>query len=362
MFTSALMHAARGMAKPLIIMTDLEPDDMLALKLLAARGYGCPLLLVGEGDPEVKRRRANAYAPMLNWPARAWAGAPSSKLFPGEVDAPPAQRALTAALEGVPTPPTEEELLAALEAYGLAVPDAKLLCLKPPRELQALWESAQESTREGIPKARLLAAFARLTLVMYGSFNLRTLGYERTLWMVAPETPFRRVVLYESMGGTAEGVKNINQQTVPIGALWADRGGSTSGGVYADYDACLRAACSLWDEDIIRDCRETCAATEAGRAAGDAEAVASWDRNYACLVAVEANKGNQFVAADPVLAVLMDDHAFDAYLKPVDITFDKAKTLYPAVAPATATDPRVFKYVGVPWEAVVEAMRVLERV
>ena len=357
MFVSALMHAVRGMAKPLIIMTDLEPDDMLALKLLAARGYGCPLLLAGEGDPEVKRRRARAYAPMLNWPARAWAGAPSSKLFPGEVDAPPAQRALTAALEGAPTPPTAEELLAALEAYGLAVPDAKLLCLKPPRELQALWESAQGGARGDIPKARLLAAFARLTLVVYGSFNLRALGYERSLWMVAPETPFKRVVLYESLGGTAEGVKNINPQTVPIGALWADRDG-----MYQEYDACLRAACSLWDEDIIRDCRETCAATEAGRAAGDAEATATWDRNYACLVAVEANKGHQFVAADPVLAVLMDDHAFDAYLKPVDISFDRSKSPYPAVAPATATDPRVFKYVGVPWEAVVEAMRVLERV
>ncbi len=36
---------------PIIIMTDLEPDDMLALEIYRRRNYTCSLMIVGEGNP-----------------------------------------------------------------------------------------------------------------------------------------------------------------------------------------------------------------------------------------------------------------------------------------------------------------------
>jgi hypothetical protein len=86
---------------------------------------------------------------------------------------------------------------------------------------------------------------------------------------------------------------------------------------------------------------------------GDAHATATWKRNDSCRTAVRANFGRQFVAADAVLAALLDNAAAGEYLLPVAVDF--AVTPYPPTSRVPAPPPashKLWKYVGVPWDLV----------
>jgi len=86
-------------------------------------------------------------------------------------------------------------------------------------------------------------------------------------------TPFTSVILYESHGGCD--ARNINPRTSAI----------DFDGLETTEDPFLRemrAVMIAWDEDVLRDCDESCAEAEAGRDAGDARAAEAWRRNDAC--------------------------------------------------------------------------------
>ncbi len=68
---------------------------------------------------------------------------------------------------------------------------------------------------------------------------------------------------------------------------------------------------------------------------------------------MRANFGRQFVAADAVLAALLDNDAAGEYLVPVAVDF--AVTPYPPTSRVPAPPPashKLWKYIGVPWDLV----------
>ncbi len=76
------------------------------------------------------------------------------------------------------------------------------LCLKPPRELAALLDEQPDVAQR-----------------VFATVNIRQLAPGSAAALLnADVSPFTRVELYESHGGTAEGVKNINPRNVPRAA------------------------------------------------------------------------------------------------------------------------------------------------
>lgn len=315
------------MSQNIVLFTDAEPDDMLAISVLAARGFKCVLCVVGEGNPIEKAARVGTYITAAN----LWhddehvliTGCASSKLFPGE----------TAVHDGYvfDIAAFHETLKRVVETHGVTT----VVCLKPPRELLAYCKHMPEGT----------AILSTLHLAIYGSFNVRQLtaaGAARNdlaaMLLNADETPFASVIVYESYGGTAEGHSNINPTTCP--SFFAN---ARPGLLSTDME--------VWDADILRDCDESCAAAEAS---GDKE---SWKRNNSCRVAVRANLNRQFVAADPVLAALLHNETAESYLTPVSIDF--GTTPYPAIIISRPPSGKVRKFVNVPWAVVSDVLAVV---
>lgn len=268
---------------PCVVMTDLEPDDVAALYVLAHRGFEFTAVVVGEGNVQAKVRRARELVRLLGFDdeeCRVLPGLPSSKLFPGEK-----------AEEADDADESEAPPVDAFLNDLTFMPEPLLICLKPPTEVLAALQRQPE---------RCTALFADTTLAIYGSYNLRSLGYEATVPLVSSATtPFARVLLYESHGN---GVPNLNPRTVPGWATWMERN--------PVFQAVFRSVCKTWDDDIVRDCDESCAEEEAKDGFDAAAPSARWHRNDKCRVAVRANCGNQCVPADVVLALLLFNDAF----------------------------------------------------
>jgi hypothetical protein len=329
-----------------VIATDCEPDDELALGVLRARGFtNVSGVVVGEGCVGSKMRRATQYVSQLNWnKAIVLPGLPSEKLFPGETAAsatshPESAHTATATATDASAAFSVDDFLATMEA---AADEPTLVCLKPPREILA-------ALREQPERAR--AAFARTTLAAYGSFNFRTLGYSATVPLIASETtPFKRVYYLESHGN---GVPNLNPSTAPALPTWLTR-------QWPDFAAGLRATCAAWDADILRDCDESCAEEEAKeRAAGLAEHTDRWKRNNKCRLAVQANQGQQFVPADPVLALVLHNDAFPA--QPMRIVHSGNDAQYPTISllsaeEAAASSWKTYTWKGLEGATVIEAL------
>ncbi len=320
---------------PCVVLTDCEPDDELACAVLRAREFECRGLVVGEGRVRDKLARAQQYVEQLAWKSPfgnntdVLPGLASSKLFPGEVVATD-----VAALD----PPFDaSKFLAALEAAG---PSPTLICLKPPREILAALEQQPERAR---------AVFARTTLAAYGSFNFRALGYSRTIPLIQSETtPFRRVYYYESHGNM---VPNLNPVTAPNLKSWATR-------QWASFADAMHVTCAAWDAHILEDCNLSCREEEvAALAHGHNQLSARWERNDKCRREVAANKGYQFVPADPVLALVLFNPEFPA--TPMRVTHSGVDADYPAIhllAPEEAAQCKTYTWKHLDGTAVIHAL------
>jgi hypothetical protein len=315
---------------PTVVLTDLEPDDVQALGILARRWpiFDVRTVLVGEGNPTAKVAVARDLLAALQYKdVRVAPGCASTKLFPGE-------EVLKGNADDAPYD-AANALLAALEAAG---PAPVLVCLKPPREMQVALAEFPD---------RAVKVFGRTTLVMYGSFNLRALGYSHTLPLVQDATtPFQRVLLYETHA--CRGVPNLNPRTVPGLEGWFARWRPA-------FAALLWQRCRVWDADILRDCIETCASEELEGRRGSP----LWARNDKCRAEVEAHAGRQFVPADGVLALMAFNPRFDAYCHPVAITHDGVDGHYPAWKwpVADAARAKVFAWRDVPGDTVVQELQ-----
>jgi hypothetical protein len=312
-----------------VVAVDCEPDDELALGVMRARGLQVTALVVGEGNVDAKRARAAKYAERLGWPAAVLVrGVPSAKLFPGEAPM-PADAA----------PFSVDAFLWALESAG---PDPTLVCLKPPREILAALEQQPVRAR---------AVFARTTLAAYGSFNFRTVGYSRTMPLVSEDTPFKRVLYYESHGNA---VPNLNPSTAPRVRSWLTKS-------WPSFAADMHATCTAWDTDILRDCDESCAEEEAAASltAEPNRRSDRWRRNDKCRTDVRAHTGAQFVPADPVLALLLDNPAFPP--APAVMSHSGSDGQYPTLRLIARGDPaaettKLFTWQGIGAAQVVGAL------
>lgn len=313
--------------KNVCVATDLEPDDMLALAVLKARGFHIRYGIVGEGDPEAKSPRFAAYTEALGFPVRdsdILEGCPSDKQFPGEqVPAYPG-----------PKPKHTFTFFESMVDAGVT----HVMYLKPPRELMVMWTTNR-------PRAQAL--FSRIHLAIYGSFNLRTIGYVATAWITDPDTPFASVRLYQNVNGCLDRdgapVKNLNPITCPE--------------FFARYSPTSQLAqvMSTWDKDVVDDCHKTCRELGDPEQLKDAAAKARWHRNAECAAQVSAYFGRQFVAADPVLACAVWDPVIEATASvcvPVVITHPEDKP-YPVVTDLEPDNPcRVKLYRGLPLSMV----------
>ena len=326
---------ATAFKTPFVVLTDLEPDDMLALAALTSRtDIQVACVVGGEGNPATKLARLAAYRDkglFRDTSPALFAGCASAKLFPGET-APPAD---AAAFDADAFLTCIEAAVADSTANGSV---AVLLVLKPPRELNACLAAFPERTRD---------AFSAMHCALYGSFNVRCMAGESD-WLLLPDSPFQKTLLFESFGGFSNGCSNINASTAqPILAALLARSRDF-------YEDVLQTA-RIWDEDVVRDCDETCARIAQGPLCTSPEACAAWERNDACRRAVRANMGNQFVAADPVLVVALQA-AFDQWLEP--ITWSKAAGApYPTITRRDTTDTStgLWMYRNMDWATFVAA-------
>jgi hypothetical protein len=311
-----------------VLLTDLEPDDLLAIGVLAARGYKCGAMIVGEGSPAAKFARMSHTGILgeLGWRGmQVIEGGASAKLFPGE--SPSDCHLDVAALK----------LLEVLEkqTYGADASGAgaTVVCLKPPREILRALELNRELA---------MRVFARTTLVLYGSFNLRTMPID-VYSLIDHMTPFKRVELYESHMN--RGVQNLNPASVggvEVMTQWLSQ--------KPLFAAEMWHVCKLWDADVLRDCEESCREEEhAGRRDS-----ARWHRNDKCRTDVRKNEGMQFVPADPIVTLVFDNPHFASYLTPVNIQRPLQQGSYHQIE--TAESSKVLAWMHLDGSAVVKAL------
>ncbi len=301
---TALMGVPVPKTVPFIVMTDLEPDDMLALAVLKRRGFQPTVIIAGEGCAHNKAIRARQYADDLGWlDTFVVCGNDSDKVFPNEcADLDASQKDAThyGSRINFPFASDTADIEVNVLQRGLRGPsgvaEPTVLCLKPPRELVMLESGGRKDEAHRL--------FKKLRLVLYGSFNLREVGYEPVLhWLNPGTTPFKQVVLYENYGGMAGGTKNLNPATVsPCASPVLSCGMEV-------YEERLRVVAREWDMYILQDCEATCKQIEKENPdwATNAEDNARWTRNHTCASSVRENLGRQIVAADPILALIMDN-------------------------------------------------------
>lgn len=221
----------------LVIATDLEPDDLLAMRFLAdaLRAASKCVVLVGEGNLS-KRAICEALLKEIGVVAQVIEGQRSDKDFP---------LAMLRVFRGHPQgeqseqTPLEEGVNQLLLQTRLRDSSAPLvICLKPPRELLALTKDVQQ----------------KLTLVCYGSFNFRALGALAADWQVLVNTCFKETLVYESFRATGaeNSLSNQNSGLFDCALKMAQRNDASS-----PFWAAFFEAVRIWNKHIAVDCLET---------------------------------------------------------------------------------------------------------
>jgi len=172
-----------------VVLTDLEPDDMLALAILTSRDdLRVPLIVAGEGNPLTKLQRLLTYERLGLFQAvdtytKLMQGCDSSKLFPGETAVPEPNTCFDANAFLLEL----ESIIAA--TCNVAISRPFLVVLKPPRELCACLDAFPE---------RAAALFCQFNCALYGSYNIRCMNGAADWMLDASKHAFARMVLYES--------------------------------------------------------------------------------------------------------------------------------------------------------------------
>lgn len=307
-----------------IVMTDLEPDDMVAIIMFLEhlKKRECtrtiPLMfLLGEGgqskEPIMSSMlRRGQYAAWFKHMCVA-DGQLSDKDYPETMFA----------AWGV-QPSMRSNVRIGVDALYGQLRFAKkpyILCLKPPRELFACANAE--------PKVRLDHA----TLALYGSFNLRSLKADPVALAHWLHTAFNAVVLYESYFATGE-ANSLSPAQAP--AFWEqlDR--------HPVFAQPLAASVEAWNMHIVADCLDSAAAyanagnkdylevTErllAGETAtppwGSLDAVyKNVDRNMKIVGNIAQSNGRQMVVADFGLVAVILGYGNPLHLERCAVSFN----------------------------------------
>jgi hypothetical protein len=210
----------------MIIMTDLEPDDVLAIKFLSREIPLDTLLYVIVGESEQVAQKVQLGKAIFSKYGftnfTCVAGTSSKKTYP--------QRCLSS-FDVETTCFTEPKWTGTLEEIMLFFQDKNpiILAIKP------MWELFD------IPKDIL----ANFDLYVYGSFNFRCLFKKVSSKVVADfiNHSFRQVFLYESF--FVSGAENTMSGTDPLFQK------------YVENDPFLIEMMNGWNEHIVKDCLDT---------------------------------------------------------------------------------------------------------
>jgi hypothetical protein len=310
----------------LLILTDFEPDDIIALALLFKNlpPNMCCGVIVGEGGCD-KRDAVRALAAMYRAQVIIAEGRRSDKAYPVEM------------LEAIPSVHNMHALpymtATNLIEYVLTTQKPTIVALKPAWELY------------GLPQEML----ARATLYMYGSFNFRATFDEVAKNVVAHwlNTSFAHVYLYESYLATGS-QSSVNAKNSP--ALFE---------ALADKMPELTPVMTAWNTSIVLECADTVADRVAeARAAGDClmKAVESIERNNKIILAIlRGGVATQLVLADMALVAAMLTPAIPwTPIAPI-VFSDGGYTM----ATATTQSTKLSAVLNVPFDAVVAAVTAL---
>ena len=270
--------------------TDLEPDDLIAMKIMKSQGIFFDKIVCGEGNIDKKMHRLIKYFTCKS---------NSDKKFD-------LMDSCGGVLKGIGYSTHYVHLIGsdkdfpdnyeyALENY--LKNNKRMIILKPPRELYNMYLSNPEKTKSLLKKAECF---------MYGSFNLRCLKADATQ-LANFMNLFGKLYLYESYYAS-KGDNTINKQNYPnftkLVALMGDD---------------VKDIITEWDNYIVKDCFNTCNEilmreeleelkdlSEYHIKLSDSEA-ARYHRNYKVYKNISENKEGQFVLADVGLALCMND-------------------------------------------------------
>lgn len=371
-----------------VALTDLEPDDVLALYValrLAAKRVRLRALVVGEGtDVTIKVRRARKYLAALEAEGllsraadvRVVAGLASKERFAGEGK----EWGLSPQDAGHADEKGDGTLAELWDTFYATAKRPVLWLLKPPRELLLLLASLSSFPSSATDKddtnkdevARCKERWARTEVLLYGGFNLRCVlsrsqPRESRAALATLLAAFKRVVLYESFHATGD-QNNLSPDNAP--SFFA----RLKAAVAARPNGYLAALCRLvrqWNDSIAAGSLDTCLELLAQHVPdppknrdelaerldkeGDCKGVSldGWDRaasaqfrrNAKCALQVRQAADSQMVLADQALLALQYGSAYSRVCPtPVHWTLnDAGYTVYEPCA-ATATNTFAFAH------------------
>lgn len=288
-------HVLGGAYDLVVVMSDLEPDDLLAFHIMAdalRKAKKC-VVVVGEGNVS-KRGMCLALLKEIGVEqATVIDGQTSDKDFPLPLRRAFAGHAVDTELDASPVVDAVQQLL--LETAVLDSASPLVICLKPPRELLTMPSALQ----------------AKLTLVCYGSFNFRSLGALKPDWQVLVNARFKETLVYESflVTGAENSLTDSNSRLFEFALKTAQRNDASS----TFWNGLLKAVRS-WNKHIARDCletietlaREMCTDLEQNDwPALRAKKIRLGDRNWKVVSNIIDAESRQMVLADCALAAAL---------------------------------------------------------
>jgi hypothetical protein len=302
----------------LVVETDLEPDDSLALHVLARQHGTIPVVVVGESLDVV--RKIDRLMTMDLRILDIVVGLESMKDYPaGPVfDPSGCLRGFFEQLRGK----YKIMLMAKVPPSG----PVRMILLKPPRELMALFMARDPE---------ILALLARSTAVMYGSFNVRCLLVSQGGLYTAKDVEeffgaFSDFFYYDNHAAVGE-ENTANDES--WGPANIDRVRALPG---------MADIMDRWDAFVLADCEETLSALDALPQLTEGQA-ARRARNAKCAEQVRRSAGRQFVLAD--VGVVLSNTPTD--YRPARLVIDEVTGYVTAEDPAgEPTTTHIVNYLG----------------
>jgi hypothetical protein len=272
------------------VFTDTEPDDILAIGQLARilREVQNLTFVVGEGNLCKVGMMRTLLATLGLGHATVVGGARSSKDYPP---------AMIFAF-GAPQSEATSDATAHIVNFLVATPSPLFIVLKPPRELLAV-------------AAQYPALLAQVTLVMYGSFNIRVLGADKMALLQLVNTLVMRAIIYETFLATGE-KNSLEKQSTAAGGpdIFAL---AEQNAAKPFWNGLLRSV-ELWNNHIIEDCLDSVieSAQALKKTLGGAWADAKkpkgrLERNWKVAQNIISAESKQMVMADCGLAAILVD-------------------------------------------------------
>jgi len=337
------MQIDKSVAKRCVwIETDLEPDDILSIYLLAKAGLHPNVIVTGEGDAAKKEARMCSYLEMLDkeklmdskFPTLILRGQGSKRLFDKD-----GQEFTQLHLASDEQKQDKDAYVKALSSYLNTVAAPLMIVLKPPRELLRVLSDKQLNPE----------LLGKCKLWMYGSFNLRCIMFpekdDNAKGKQEPEfiRHFKTVRLYESFHATGQ-ENNIHEKNMPD--VYASLGEMRKQSAYL---ATLFRLIYLWNSHIVEEAQQD---MKRHQLSGATE---RQQRSAKIVETVKPYIATQMVLADfGLIAAALDVHLGKNWM-PVKVTWDARG--YSSLE--NQKDSKVYVCCGVKWSDMQNALLAL---